>query len=101
VPELDNIIHQPARLRIMAALVALSPEGEIDFSTLGRLLKLTDGNLGAHLMTLEEAGYIKAEKLFINRKPRTKLRATHRGRARFQDHVEALREIIQGGGVEE
>ena len=51
-------------------------------------------------MTLEEAGYIKAEKLFINRKPRTKLRATHRGRARFQDHVEALREIIQGGEVE-
>ena len=81
----------------MAALIALRPESEIDFTALRSLLDLTDGNLGAHLLTLEAAGYVRVEKRFINRKPRTSLRATGKGRARFQDHVEALRAIIHGG----
>ncbi len=93
MPELDKIIHSPARLKIMAALMALSPNDQLDFSTLGATLSLTDGNLGAHLQTLDEAGYVKIEKTFINRKPRTFVRATTRGRARFEEHVEALRKI--------
>jgi DNA-binding MarR family transcriptional regulator len=97
VAELDSLIHQPARLRVMAALTALPLGATADFTTLGRLLKLTDGNLGAHLASLEEAGYIKAEKLFVDRKPRTRLSATRLGRARFREHVEALRGIIEGG----
>ena len=95
MPELDKIIHSPARLRIMAALVALEAGSELDFSTLGKMLTLTDGNLGAHLQTLEEAGYVKVEKTFVARKPRTFLRATARGRGRFEEHVEALREICR------
>jgi DNA-binding MarR family transcriptional regulator len=90
---IDRIIHAPARLRIMATLIALPPGTEIDFPTLGRALDLTDGNLGAHLQTLEEAGYIKLEKSFVDRKPRTHLSATTKGRARFEDHVAALRAI--------
>ncbi len=97
MPELDPIIHQPVRLRIMAALIALSADTKIDFSSLRDVLKLTDGNLGAHLQTLEEAGYVKIEKSFVNRKPKTHIAATHRGRARFQDHIEALQKIIGGG----
>jgi DNA-binding MarR family transcriptional regulator len=93
MPELDKIIHSPARLKIMAALMALQPSDQLDFSTLGGTLELTDGNLGAHLQTLEEAGYVKIEKTFINRKPRTFVRATTRGRGRFEEHVEALRKI--------
>ena len=69
--EIDPIIHAPARLRIMSALVALQPRAQLDFRTLGKTLDLTDGNLGAHLQTLEEAGYIKIEKSFVDRKPRT------------------------------
>ena len=91
--ELDKIIHAPARLRIMSALVALWPAAELDFRTLGEMLDLTDGNLGAHLQTLEEAGYVKIEKSFVNRKPRTYARATAHGRARFERHVAALRQI--------
>ncbi len=91
--EIDRIIHAPARLRIMSALIALSPQSQLDFRTLGNALELTDGNLGAHLQTLEEAGYIKVEKSFVDRKPRTHVSATHRGRARFEEHVAALREI--------
>jgi DNA-binding MarR family transcriptional regulator len=95
MPEIDLVIHTPARLRIMSALSALPPRAQIDFSTLGKSLDLTDGNLGAHLQTLEEAGYIKVEKSFIDRKPRTHVSATAKGRARFDEHVAALREICR------
>ena len=91
--EIDRIIHAPARLRIMATLIALSPQASVDFKALGKALGLTDGNLGAHLQTLEEAGYIKVEKSFVDRKPRTHLSATNKGRTRFDDHVAALRAI--------
>lgn len=78
----------------MAALIALKTEEQLEFTALGRLLELTDGNLGAHLLKLEEAGCLKVEKTFVDRKPRTYLKATHRGRAEFEAHVEALRELL-------
>ncbi|MGD1030481.1 MAG: transcriptional regulator [Opitutaceae bacterium] len=93
MPEIDRIIHVPARLRIMAALASLDQSAQLDFRTLGKSLNLTDGNLGAHLQTLEEAGYIKIEKSFVDRKPRTYVAITNKGRTRFEVHVAALREI--------
>lgn len=93
--EIDRIIHAPARLRIMSALIGLPLQASLDFRALGRALDLTDGNLGAHLQTLEEAGYIKVEKNFVERKPRTHLSVTAKGRARFEEHVAALREICR------
>jgi DNA-binding MarR family transcriptional regulator len=95
MPEIDLVIHTPARLRIMAALASLDPRARLDFPTLGATLGLTDGNLGAHLQTLEDAGYIKVEKSFVARKPRTQVSMTPRGRARFEDHVAALKEICR------
>jgi DNA-binding MarR family transcriptional regulator len=94
--ELNAIIHQPVRLRIMAALMALDSESQIDFTTVGKMLKVTDGNLGAHLVTLEEAGYIRIEKSFVDRKPKTHIAATTKGRHAFEEHVGALREILKG-----
>src|SRR5512141_2578269 len=95
MPELNEIIHQPVRLRIMAALVALEAGNEVDFAYLRGLLEVTDGNLGAHLRKLEEAGYITVNKIFIERKPRTYLSATAEGRRIFQEHVAALEEILK------
>ena len=92
--ELDNVIHQPARLQIMASLVALGAGEQVEFVYLRELLKLTDGNLGAHLAKLEEAKYVKIEKTFIARKPKTFVAATDRGRDAFGEHVKALRNII-------
>lgn len=92
--QLDSIIHQPARLRIMSSLVALDQDEQVEFTYLRDLLKLTDGNLGAHLTKLEEAGYIKIEKTFVARKPRTFVSATGKGRDAFEGHVVALKEII-------
>jgi DNA-binding MarR family transcriptional regulator len=96
MPELDNIIHQPARLQIMSTLVALNRGEELDFVYLRKLLDLTDGNLGAHLTKLEEAGYVKVKKTFVARKPRTFIIATGKGRDAFEEHIGALRQIIGG-----
>lgn len=94
--QLDNIIHQPARLQIMASLVALAPQEQVDFVHLRKILDLTDGNLGAHLGKLENAGYIKVEKTFIARKPRTFINVTGKGRDAFSNHVRALEKIVHG-----
>lgn len=96
MPELNETIHQPVRLRIMAALVALEADNEVDFTTLRQLLEVTDGNLGAHLRKLEEAGYIIVSKTFVERKPRTYVSVTPAGRRVFQEHVAALQSIFKG-----
>jgi len=93
--ELNEIIHQPVRLRIMATLVTLEQNDEVDFIYLRDLLDVTDGNLGAHLRKLEEAGYIMINKTFVERKPRTYVSATAEGRRVFQEHVAALESILK------
>jgi DNA-binding MarR family transcriptional regulator len=94
VPELDATIHQPVRLQIMAALCQLKPRAQVDFGFLKQKLGLTDGNLGAHLSTLEVAGYLAVEKTFVGRRPKTFLQATSQGRAAFAAHVRALQTIL-------
>src|SRR5512138_3479780 len=95
MPELNETIHQPVRLRIMAALITLEAGNEVDFAYLRGLLDVTDGNLGAHLRKLEEAGYIAINKTFVDRKPRTFVSATPEGRRVFQEHVAALESILK------
>lgn len=90
----DDIIHQPARLKIMSSLAALAEDEKVDFSHLKTLLRLSDGNLGAHLLKLEEAGYVSQEKVFVDRKPRTFLQLTRTGREAFQGHVQALKALL-------
>ncbi len=93
----NEVIHQAMRLRIMAALNALAPgTATIEFTRLKVLLGATDGNLGAHLETLEKAGYIAVEKRFADRKPQTRVRMTPAGRRAFAEHVAYLREVIDG-----
>jgi DNA-binding MarR family transcriptional regulator len=93
--ELNETIHQPVRLRIMAALVTLDSGDEVDFTYLRDLLDVTDGNLGAHLRKLEEAGYIAVNKTFVERKPHTYVSATAAGRKVFKEHVAALESILK------
>ncbi len=92
----NEIIHQSARLRIMAALNAVDGAQALEFVRLKALTGTTDGNLGAHLDTLEKAGYIAIEKLFVGRRPQTRVRATPAGRRAFAEHVAYLREILDG-----
>jgi DNA-binding MarR family transcriptional regulator len=92
--ELDEIIHQPLRLKIMAALNALPSGVGLEFSKLKKLTGATDGNLGAHIETLSKAGYAAIEKAFVGRKPQTTVSATLAGRTAFSRHVAMLQEII-------
>ena len=91
----DETIHQPVRLRIMAALTALRASDEgLDFARLKSLTGATDGNLGAHIDHLARAGYVEVAKAFVARRPRTTVKASPAGRAAFDRHVAFLREII-------
>ncbi len=95
--EPDAVIHQPIRLRIMAALTALPAEDEgFEFARLKSLTGATDGNLGAHLDHLARAGYVDVAKAFAARRPRTTAKATEAGRAAFARHVAFLKTIIAG-----
>jgi len=96
--ELDEIIHQPLRLRIMAALTALPDAQGLDFTRLKKLTGATDGNLGAHIETLSKAGYVAVEKAFVGKKPQTTVTATAAGRGAFARHVAMLQEIIAASG---
>jgi DNA-binding MarR family transcriptional regulator len=93
----NDLIHQPLRLRLMAMLNALPSREKIEFTRLRALLEASDGNLGAHLGTLERAGYISVEKDFVERKPRTRVAITRPGRTAFEQHVAYLREILEAG----
>ena len=91
----NEIIHQTLRLRMMAALTALPSRSEgLDFARLKKLTGATDGNLGAHIAALERAGYVTVEKMFVDRKPRTIVKATAAGRKAFNSHVAFLRAIL-------
>jgi DNA-binding MarR family transcriptional regulator len=75
--EIDRLVHEPARLMILMALYAVKAA---DFTFLLNVTELTDGNLSSHLSKLEAAGYVKIEKGYDGKKPRTRLSLTEAGR---------------------
>ena len=93
--ELDRLIHEPARLLIVALLSAVK---EADFVYLVRESGLTKGNLSSHLVKLEEAGYIESRKEFVRKKPHTTYTPTDGGRAAFAGYLAALERIVQTAG---
>jgi len=95
----DEIVHQTTRLKILSALNALPRREMLEFVRLRAITGATDGNLGAHLATLEKAGYVAVVKDFAARKPRTRLQITGAGRRAFRDHVAYLRDILDGSGA--
>ena len=80
----------------MATLNALAEDEQLEFTRLKAILQATDGNLGAHLVTLENAGYISIEKDFVAKKPRTRVSLSRPGRKAFVRHVAYLRDILDG-----
>lgn len=94
---LNEFIHQPVRLSIMATLMHAK---RVDFAFLREHLDLSDSNLSRHLTALEATGYLLIEKVFERKRPRTWLSLTPEGRAAFEAHVAALRRIVDlGDGV--
>jgi len=89
--KLNKMIHQKARLGIMSILMAAD---EVDFNYLKEQLQLTDGNLSTHLSQLEAQGLIEINKTFIDKKPRTRVRISERGREAFSEYIRELERII-------
>ena len=97
----DEIIHQSTRLKLMSVLNAM-PDGEgLDFKRLKAIAQATDGNLGAHLATLEKAGYVTIEKDFVGKRPRTRALISRAGRRAYDQHLRYLRDIIEGAVPDE
>jgi DNA-binding MarR family transcriptional regulator len=89
--DIDRLIHEPARLMILALLYVVESG---DFTFLMRQTGLTWGNLSSHMSKLEAAGYIEVEKEFVDKKPRTMLRLTDEGRAAFQEYVQSMKQVF-------
>ena len=88
--ELDRLIHERVRLGIVSARAV---NGSLTFTDLKELLGATDGNLSAHARRLEDAGYVRCQKSFEGRMPRTEYELTKLGRRELQlylDHMEAI-----------
>jgi DNA-binding MarR family transcriptional regulator len=93
---IDDVIHGRIRLGVVAYLSAV--ESAL-FSELRDRVGATDGNLSAHLRKLEDAGYVRVDKSFVNRKPRTRLALTGAGRkawGEWIDRIDALRKAAGG-----
>jgi DNA-binding PadR family transcriptional regulator len=93
LPELNPVIHGKLRLALLSLLATVE---EAEFTWLRAKTGSTDGNLGAQLMKLEEAGYVTVEKKFVQRKPQTLYRMTESGRAALTEYVRALRQLLGG-----
>jgi DNA-binding MarR family transcriptional regulator len=89
--EIDRLIHEPARLSVLALLYVVE---SADFIFLMRQTGLTWGNLSSHMSRLEEAGYIQVEKEFKGRKPHTMLHLTEQGRAAFRKYRGRMKQVL-------
>ncbi len=91
--EIDKIIHEPARLRIM---MILSGVEQADFNFLLMTLSLTRGNLSRHMEKLESAGYLKVKKTFKGKLPNTSYQLTQKGSralAQYWENLDAVRRL--------
>jgi DNA-binding transcriptional ArsR family regulator len=89
--ELDRVIHEPARLLIVALLAGVK---EADFLWIQRESGLTKGNLSGHLSRLEEAGYVEIEKTYKGKVPLTLLRLTRSGKAAFDGYRKSMNGLL-------
>lgn len=87
----DELIHPSTRLSIVALLAAAD---WADFAFVRERLELSDSALSKQLSTLEEAGYVDIERPVRDRRRRVRARLTPTGRAAFDGHVAALRQIV-------
>ena len=88
--DFHKLLNDRVRLGILSSLAVSE---RLSFSELKKLLDATDGNLSVHARKLEDAGYVRCEKTFSDRLPKTEYRITRDGRSalnRYLKHMEAL-----------
>jgi len=88
----DPLLHQDVRSRLMSLLIA---NEELPFKALKEYLEVTDGNLSSHLAKLEKAGYVRIEKHFEGKRPKTTVHITEAGRKAFKNYIAQLKAFIE------
>ena len=88
----DPLLHQNIRSKLISLLIA---NEELPFKALKEYLQVTDGNLSSHLSKLEKAGYVKIEKSFEKKRPKTVVHVTTKGKEAFEHYIEALKLFIE------
>jgi DNA-binding MarR family transcriptional regulator len=88
---LDDVVHQRARLGVLAIL---RETDRAEFGYLRDALGLSDGNLSRHLRTLEEAGYVEIHKGYEGRRPRTWISLTRAGVRGLEKELTVLRALV-------
>ena len=92
IANLNKEFENRVRLGIMSMLVV---QDWVDFNSIKSLLDVTDGNLASHIAALEKAEYLKVKKEFVGKKPRTTYQVTKAGRKSFEEHLNALEELLK------
>jgi DNA-binding MarR family transcriptional regulator len=92
IQNIDKMIHEPARLLLMAHLFVVE---SADYLFLQRQTGLTWGNMSSHLRKLENAGYVAVEKEFIDKKPHTTLKLTDKGRRAFKEYRKNMKQVFE------
>jgi DNA-binding MarR family transcriptional regulator len=90
-PEINRIIHEPARLIILSYLYVVE---SADFLFLERQTGLTRGNLSSHLSKLEAAGYVQIKKEFVDKTPHTLIKLSLEGREAFKVYKKSMKEVL-------
>jgi len=89
--DINQIIHAPARLKILALLYVVT---SLDYVFLKNQTELSWGNLATHLKKLEDAGYIRIQKGYQGKKPQSIIQLTAQGRQAFQEYKQALQQVL-------
>jgi DNA-binding transcriptional ArsR family regulator len=90
--DIDRLVHEPARLMILAVLYVVE---SADFLFLLNQTGLTKGNLSSHMSKLERAGYLDINKEFVGKIPHTLLRLTDKGRDAFQSYRQEMIQMLE------
>lgn len=88
---LDDVIHSRIRLAVMSVLASVE---YAEFTFLRERVGATDGNLGTHLKKLEDAGYVRVRKRFVDRKPLTDYMLSNKGKQAFSDYLAQLESLL-------
>ena len=92
IDDLNKAFESRVRLGIMSILLV---NDWVDFSNLKEMLNITDGNLASHIVALEKMNYVEVKKQFVGKKPNTSYAVTKAGRKAFNDHLNALEQLLK------
>ena len=95
ITKLNKLFDHRVRLGIMSILMV---NDWVDFKTLKSMLEVTDGRLASHIKALESEKFIEVRKQFIGRKPNTSYATTKAGKKAFNDHLDALEQLLKMRG---